>query len=753
MGFFSGLSKLTLSSVAAGAVVAGSVFPAVGALGVASNKMADTLAAASADLIKGDLPAVATMTDVNGQPIAWLFDQQRIEVKPEDISEYMKLAIISIEDRRFMEHSGVDWRGTARAAVTNATTGAVQQGASTINQQVVKNFTFLVTARTESERRAAIEITPTRKLREIRTALTLDQELSKEDILTMYLNLVPFGNSAFGVEIAARTYFGRTAKELSIHQAALLAGLVQSTTGLNPYNNPEGALKRRNTVINLMVETGAISFNEGAEAKEQPLGILPEPAVLPRGCIASGNRGFYCDYVLDYLARNGLSRETVARSGYTIRTHLDPQVHDSIQKSLAIHGQPKADGVAEVMSVVLPGREDHKVVGIASSREYGLDREQFQSVQPQPFSLVGNGAGSVFKIFTIAAAMEKGLGIKTKLKVPPRLEIGGVGVGGAKGCTTGMYCVENAGSYPAEMSITDLLAQSPNTTFVQLIKDTGVKETMDMAIRLGLRSYTAKGSYDAENSISQFVVKNNIGSFTLGPVAVNGLELSNVGATIASGGMWCPPTPIAAITDRFGAPVAFEQPACEQVIPPGLAHTLAHAMSKDSVASGTAAAAAGGAGWTLPMSGKTGTTESHRSAAFLGFTNRMAASVYAYNDNINISGLCTGPLRQCPYGNLFGGMEPARTWFGGISPLATKYGDVFLPPIDPQYVDGKKGAQLPNVIGLSESQAISALRAAGYSADIKRVSGAGSSYGTVVSIDARTGIPGSRVLLNISDGT
>ncbi|MGV0801774.1 transglycosylase domain-containing protein, partial [Mycolicibacterium elephantis] len=166
------------------------------------------------------------------------------------------------------------------------------------------------------ERRAAVETTPARKLREIRMALTLDKTFTKPEILTRYLNLVSFGNGAFGVQDAAQTYFGIDASELNWEQAALLAGLVQSTSSLNPYTNPDGALARRNVVLDTMIENLPEEAAALRAAKEKPLGILPQPKELPRGCIAAGDRAFFCDYALEYLARAGISKEQVAKGGY-----------------------------------------------------------------------------------------------------------------------------------------------------------------------------------------------------------------------------------------------------------------------------------------------------------------------------------------------------------------------------------------------------------------------------------------------------
>lgn len=749
----SSLGKLVATCAAAGIVAAGAMFPVSGAAGLASNKMADSLAGASADLIKGDLPAISTVTDSSGEPIAWLYDQQREVVPSDEISQAMKLAIIAIEDRRFGDHNGVDWRGTVRAAITNFTAGDVQQGASTIDQQLVKNYQFLVSADNDAERRAAIETTPARKIKEIRMALTLDEEMSKDQILTKYLNLVSFGNGAFGVQAAAQTYFGVDAAELTVPQSAMLAGMVQSTSGFNPYTYPEDTKNRRDTVIGTMVETGAITAAEGAEYTAMPLGVLENPASLPRGCITAGDRGFFCDYVLDYLERNGLTREMIEQGGYTIRTTLDQTVQANVQRSLDTYGNPQARGVAEVMSVVRPGKESHKVVAVASSREYGLELGDHQTVQPQPFSLVGDGAGSVFKIFTVAAAMEQGMGTDATLQVPRRVEVSGLGVGGAAGCPPARYCVENAGAYPASLSVTDALAQSPNTTFVKLIEDVGVAPTVDMAVRLGLRSYDRKGTGPGGNSIAGYVKENNLGSFTLGPTAINPLELSNVGATLASGGVWCPPSPIESVTDRTGKPVELAEPDCEQVVDPGLANTLAVAMSKDARGAGTAAGAASSAGWTLPMSGKTGTTEAHRSSAFLGFTNHYAAATYAFNDGTTTTALCSSPLRQCANGNLFGGLEPARTWFSAMGPIADIYGPVRLPAPDPAYQRGTGGGEAPEVEGMSQSAATSLLTGAGFKVTSQFVSGTGRPYGTVIGLAGGAGIAGSQVTLRVSDGS
>ncbi|MBO0864869.1 MAG: transglycosylase/D,D-transpeptidase PonA2, partial [Mycobacterium sp.] len=675
------------------------------------------------------------------------------------IANTMKLAIVSIEDKRFAEHNGVDWKGTLTGLAGYASGDLDTRGGSTIEQQYVKNYQLLVLAQTDAEKRAAVETTPARKLREIRMALTLDKSFSKSEILTRYLNLVSFGNNAFGVQDAAQTYFGVNASDLNWQQAALLAGLVKSTSTLNPYTNPEGALARRNVVLDTMIENLPKEADALRAAKAEPLGILPQPNELPRGCIAAGDRAFFCDYVQAYLARAGISKEQVARGGYTIRTTLDPDVQLPVKKAIDAYASPDLDGIASVMSVIKPGKDSHRVLAMASNRRYGLDSSAGETMRPQPFSMVGDGAGSIFKIFTTAAALDMGMGINAQLVVPGYFQAKGMGSGGAKGCPKETWCVVNAGGYRGSMNVTDALATSPNTAFARLIQLVGVPRAVDMAIKLGMRSYADPGSardYDpnSNESLADFIKRQNIGSFTLGPFELNALELSNVAATLASGGMWCPPNPIDKLIDRDGNQISVTTETCDQVVPEGLANTLANALSKDSQPGGTASGSASAAGWDLPMSGKTGTTEAHRSSGFVGFTNQYAAANYIYDDSTTPSDICSSPLRRCGEGNLFGGNEPARTWFTAMKPIAKNFGDVRLPPTDPRYVEGGANSRVPSVAGLDVDAARQRLKEAGFQvSDGTSSVNSSAKYGEVVgtSPEGQT-IPGAVVTIEISNG-
>jgi membrane peptidoglycan carboxypeptidase len=751
--------KLAGCCLLAGVVLAALMFPFAGGLGLVSNRASDIVANGSAQLLEGDVPQVTTMVDAAGDPIAWLYSQRRFEVPTDQIANTMKLAIVSIEDKRFAEHNGVDWQGTLTGLSGYLSGDRTTRGGSTIEQQYVKNYQLLVTAQTDADRRAAVEVTPARKMREIRMALTLDETFSKAEILTRYLNLLSFGNNAFGVQDAARTYFGIDASQLNWQQAALLAGMVQSESSLNPYINPAGALARRNLVLNTMSENLPQYAGELRAAIATPLGILPQPNQLPSGCIAAGDRAFFCDYVLDFLARAGINKEQVARGGYLIRTTLDPTVQSSVKQAIDKVASPTLDGVASVMSVIAPGKDAHRVMAMASNRTYGFNNDANETVQPLPFSLVGDGAGSIFKIFTTAAALDMGMGIDAQLTVPGSFQAKGLGSSDTPGCPRETWCVKNAGNYRGSLNVTDALATSPNTAFAKLIQQVGVPRAVDMAVRLGMRSYATPATaraYDPQSneSLGDLIKRQNMGSFTLGPFQLNALELSNVAATLASGGTWCPPSPIDKILDRHGNEVPFTIDPCEQAVPEGLANTMANALSKDDQGGGTASGAAGSVGWTLPMSGKTGTTESHRSSGFVGFTNRYAAANYIFADSGTLSGICSFPLRACGDGDLYGGNEPARTWFEAMNPIATDFGDVYLPPTDPRYVDGAPGGRVPNVSGMDVDAARQRLKDSGFQvADQPTSVNSSASYGTVVgtSPSGQT-FPGSIITITISNG-
>ena len=749
------LGRLVALAVAAGVVLAGMTFPFVAVVGMVSKDAGDSLSSVSGDLIEGRVPLVSTVTDSAGAPIAYLYDQYRQAVPSELISPAMKAAMVAIEDRRFHSHEGVDWQATMRALVANSASGDVVQGASTLTQQYVKNYLLYAAARTEAERLKATEQSTARKLKEARVALQLERTLSKDEILTRYLNVVFWGNNAYGVTAAARTYFDTTADRLTVPQAALLAGMVRSTSAFDPVSQPDAAVERRNLVIREMVGQGMITQPQADEALAAPLGVVNPLKTAPNGCIGAGDSGFFCKYVVDYLTEAGFSADQINRGGYTIKTTLDANAMAQMKKALNAEVPPAQPHVANVMSIVAPGQDKHKVLAMGSSRTFGLRAQQEETSYGLPYEPVNLGAGSIYKIFTASVALEKGLGINNTITVPPSGYLSPI----YKDGSGKPIPVDNAGSYGDRMTLQDALAQSPNTAFVKLEEFTGVPDVVDMAVRLGLRSLATTPFINpdtgkrTDKSIAQVTKDQKLASFTLGPTPTSVLELANVGATLASSGKWCPPTPIESVTDPSGRTVPVTEAACEQVVDGGLANTMLTGLGKDHTG-GTATGAAGTVGWKRPMAGKTGTTEQHKSAGFIGVVPQMSGAVITFDNSRSPLPLCDGggPPVACRSGTIFGGKTPAQTWFRTMNAVLAGQPVLPLPATDPRYVEGGAQSRVPDVTGRSQSDARAILQRAGWQVTVRTVD-SDAPKGTVVGQNPRGSVlPGEVILLQVSSG-
>jgi membrane peptidoglycan carboxypeptidase len=699
----------------AGALVAGALLPVVTIAGVAANEASETVESLSAELADEQPALVTTITDRHGNPVATLYDQYRIPTEPDQISDAMKWALISVEDRRFYEHNGVDWKGTVRAALNN-TSGGDTQGASTLTQQYVKNYLINVVYRNDKAgQQRAQETSITRKLTEARIAIQLERAMSKEEILAGYLNVVEFSRQVYGVGAAARSYFGTTPDKLTVAQGALLAGMANNPSIYDPWRHPERALQRRDFVVDKMVENRKLSREDAERVKDEPLGVRPGGPDKPgANCAGAGpENGFFCRYVEDYLLEHGMDKDDLYTGGYTIRTTMDPKANHAAKESAEQQVAKTEPNVANTLSLVKPGKDRHEVVALAANRDYGPDAAAGQTEFALP-SAISNvtGTGSSYKVFTAAAAMDRGVaGIHDTVQSPSQYT-SEVFVGGGEQCPTvgrgtRAYCVTNASEGGSgAMSLQTALQTSPNTAFVILEEKAGMDAVLDMATRLGMRKTMASnaatgaapdpGAESAEARQSQrefFGPSENSpgkGSFTLGVSPTSGLELANVAATILSGGVWCPPTPLAAVTDRDGKPYPVREEPCEQAVPEGLANTLAVGMSKDHEAGGTAHAAAQGVGWTRPMIGKTGTTQHNGSAAFVGGTPQLAGAAMVFRPDRPFGGLVDGgpgnvTATDGDFGNMFGGKTPARTWFGAMTKILEGEEVLPLPAADPKY--------------------------------------------------------------------
>lgn len=692
------LGKLVALCLTAGVVVAAILFPYVGGVGVAANRVSDTIAAVPAELVSAQMPLGSTILDRTGQPIAYLYDQDREIAKPDEIPQHMRDAIVAIEDHRFYQHNGLDAQRSLKA-VGGFFAGESAGGGSTLTQQYVKNYLGFVLAKDDAERKQAMAHSPARKIREAKLAVEIERQMGKDDILVRYLNLVPFGGNVFGVKAAARTYFGTTPDKLTLAQSAFLAAMVNKPTTL--LKDPIEAKKRRNLVIDRMLETGFLK--EGREVAEK---AKSEDVALAQPLNSRSNdcgnldggttTGFFCGYVLDYLAKAGLSKDMLKRGGYVVRTTMDPAATEAAKRAAENQVSKDTKGIANVMAIVEPGAEKHPVRALAANRDFGVDASKGQTAYRLPSTITRFGAGSIYKIFTAAASLDRGVaGVNRSMPVPASYTSTVY-----KGDRNKPYKVSNdSNGGDTTMTLQGALAHSPNTAFVKLEEDAGLDRVVDMSVKLGMRDSMQTVNRGGEKpdpaekdaslrvSQEQWVKDGKIGSFTLGVTVTSVLELSNVGATIVSDGKWCPPTPIDQVTDRDGKTVAIKEPGCEQAVEPGLARSLAQAMSKDTV-EGTAAGPARNATWTRPMIGKTGTTQIHQSAGFVGATPQMSGAVLVFSDGGIPKPICDGERPYlCERGNIYGGKVPARTWFEAMKPLHKGLPDAQLPPADPKYAN------------------------------------------------------------------
>ena len=473
----------------------------------------------------------------------------------------MKAAIVAIEDRRFYQHNGVDWQGTIRAVMANSASGDVVQGASTLTQQYVKNYFLYVTAKTETERLKATEQTSARKLKEAQIALQMERALSKEEILTRYLNIVSFGNGAAGVAAAARTYFNTTPGQADGgRRRRCWRAWCATSPPPTRSRKPQAALERRNVVIEQMRDQQMIDERQAKAALASPLGIANPLVTQPARVHRRGRRR-----VLLQVRRRatcceaGFTNDQLNRGGYTIKTTLDPNVLAKMKASL---NQQVPAGPAE--------RRGHDVGG-------GAGRGQAPGA--------GDGAPAGCSAWT-AARCRPATGCPTSrstwARAPPtRSSPRRRPWRRAWASTTCSRCrrrgyaspiyvdgggrpipVQNAGDYAEQMSLQDALATSPNTAFIKLEEFTGVPDVVDMAVRLGMKSLATTPFVDpntrrrTDRSIAQVTKDQRQASFTLGVSPTSVLELANVGATLASAGRWCPPSPIESVTEQDGKPVA-----------------------------------------------------------------------------------------------------------------------------------------------------------------------------------------------------
>jgi membrane peptidoglycan carboxypeptidase len=644
------LATLVLCGLLAGLVVAAAMFPALAASGMAAKAGAESFEALPTELRTTRAPQATEVYAADGKTlISRFFDENRDDVTFEQIAEPMREAMIAAEDHNFYVHNGVDVKGTFRALVNN-TTGGAQQGGSTLTMQFVRMST-IYTARTHADAVRAGEDTTARKVREMRLAQQAEKEFTKDEILTRYLNLAPFGHNTYGVHAASQFYFGKKPKDLTIPEAALIAGMVKSPTYNDPLD-PKGkvrALDRRNWVIGQMVEIKAITPAEGEAAKKAKLTV--KGTRPPKGCTVTkpNDWGFFCDYFRRWwleqeaFGATPYDRERRLHSGgYRVVSTLDPGVQkkarDNVEQQLKTGNKH-----ALMVAAVEPGTG--RVRALATNRVFKLDNSANKpTTNPKntgqrgtypnttnPLLTGGSGYqfGSTFKIFTLVAALEKGYPLATTINAPQQYT-SKYHASGSSACPgTDRWCPKNsspslAGTHNAWTGF----GKSVNTYFVPLEEMAGAANAVAAAKKLGIRFVNEDDAQRANDKEQA----DGWGSFTLGVSGATPLDLANAYATLAADGKHCEPIPVQEIKDIDGKKLDVANPRCDQAVDREVARAAIDAARcpvGDQSAFGECKGSTSRAAYTTighPIAGKTGTTDSKRTASLVVTTRSMAVA-------------------------------------------------------------------------------------------------------------------------------
>ena len=637
-------ARLAMVGLIAGAVVAVVAFPAVGLGGVILKSITSFYNTPPSPL---HIPQTAQITSVYANDgktlITTFYDERRKDVSLAEIPKVMQQAMVAAEDTRYYQHGGVDLRSVLRAFVNNGQGGSAQQGASTLDMQYVRNVLKEDPNLTPQQHVDATADTAGRKIAEMRYAVDLDKKYSKQEILRRYLNIAYFGYGAYGIYAAAQAYFSKTPIQLTLPEAALIAGLVQSPDVDNPVSGDrKTALERRAYVLDSMAKMKVISKAQADKAKSAPVDL--HPTKQPNNCTAvpaaHNDWGFFCDYLQQWwlnqpaFGRTVQEREdSLNEGGYKVITSLDPKTQaEATKQSQQVYGigSPKALPIA----VVQPGTG--RIAAMAVNRNYGVTANPGDDAYPNTTDQLvgGNGgvngypSGSTFKLFTMLAALESGKPLDTGFDAPAKLETHWP-AGGNASCN-GHYCPAN--DNPSWMdgyrTMWTGFGRSVNTYFVWLEEQVGVQNVVAMAQRMGIVFRS-----DADAALSAEPKVETWGSFTLGVADTTPLDLANAYATVAADGLYCAPLPVLSITDPQGRSVPAAEPNCHPAVSADVARAAIDAarcpvnqQSAYGRCDGGTAPEVGAAFKTRPVAGKTGSTEDNATETFVGTTPQLAAA-------------------------------------------------------------------------------------------------------------------------------
>lgn len=662
-----------------------------------------------ADLLKDEirLPQVTTLLDKNGKEFAQFYSENRENVKLENVSEDFLHGLVDTEDSRFYETNGFDAVGLGRSFISTVT-GKEKQGASGITQQLVKNILILNAETPEALEKVQNRVVGT-KLQEMKYAIHLSDKYSKEEILEMYSNTVYFGNRAYGIKAAARTYFDTTPAKLTLEESAMLAGVINNPTVFDPFDNPENADHRKNIVLLRMLKMG--NLTEKQYEKSIKVKVKPKRGSIDNGC-GKSSYPYYCELVRQEMLSNkafGEDAETreafMYQGGLTITTAMDPKAMKKVKNQVS-RAWGKKNRVASGIAVIKPGTG--QIAAIGQNRKWGGKKDETQLI----YAKSERQTGSAFKPYTLATAYEQGIDAgKTKLNSNSHYKPNGFDYPKPRGFS-------NFGYYDyGNVSGEDATRQSLNVWFVRMMQKTGVIPVAEMANRLGLSIPTDPKGEGRETSVNPRSLSLALGAWGASPI-----EMANAYSTFSSGGVMCEPVSILSAKRTYGGKkVKVSDPDCHQAIMPNIANQMNKILQQPFKKGGTLPDYKLNGG--RKTAGKTGTSNDRGDAWVVGYTPQYSTAVwsgdprgsshnlsaytqYGYyhaNSMAGTGGPTSGPIWESIMNDLHKGL-PKRGFAAPSNDVASAI----------------KATAVPEVVGTDVDYAITTLQQYGYNPIINK---------------------------------
>lgn len=556
----------------------------------------------------GDLPKIRALEEYHpyeasrviskdGELIAEFYIERRNVIPFSEIPKYAKDAVLAVEDARFYLHPGLDIFGLLRAIFADIKAGEFIQGGSTITQQLSKML-FLKPERSLS-----------RKIKEAIIALQIERAYSKDEILNLYLNQVYFGSGAYGIEAAAQTYFGKSAKELTLSESAMLAGLPKAPTAFSPFRNPERSLSRRSRVLRRMVDKGYIEEEDAMRAEKEPVPVPPKGGL--------NKAPYFVEYIRQGM--EGRYGHDVYTEGLNIYTTLDLKAQEAATKALR-KGLKAVDDRYKKRDVLIQGAILALEPGTGYIKAMVGGKDFYETQFNRSYQALRQ-PGSAFKPFVYVTALDNGF------TPDDIIEDGPVSYPGAKKGV--IWSPKNfSGKFQGPVTLRKAIAESINAVAVKLLDRVGVNTTIEYARRLGVKS-----------ELKPYL------PLALGASDLTLLEITSAYGVFANMGVKASPIAILRVTDRRGRVLEENFPVLEEVIKPDVAYLMTDLL-KGVIEHGT--------GWKArelkrPLAGKTGTTNEYSDAWFIGYSPSLVAGVWVgYDDHRSIGAKETGARAALP---------------------------------------------------------------------------------------------------------